>query len=134
MRSRSWRNAFAAACGITSLVCRAAAAEPVPALALIDPDDAPQWQAWAGQTGWRVVTGAAADSADARVLSLASAVRDAIRDGADPARIYIVGRGTASAAVFYAISRIPDLWAAGVAIEGSPQPAIDSGRLYAANF
>jgi hypothetical protein len=115
-------------------VFRAAAAEPAPVLALVDPGDATQWQEWAKAAGWRVVTGAPADNADARVLSLAAAVRDAIRDGADAARIYIVGRGAASAAVFYAISRTPDLWAGGLAIEGSPQPAIDSGRLYAANF
>jgi hypothetical protein len=134
MRSRSWRNAFATAFGITSLVFQAAAVEPAPVLALVDPGDAPQWQEWAKATGWRVVTGAPADNADARVLSLAAAVRGAIHDGADAARIYIVGRGAASAAVFYAISRTPDLWAAGLAIEGSPQPAIDSGRLYAANF
>ena len=36
--------------------------------------------------------------------------------------------------MFYTISRMPDLWAAGIAIEGSPQPAIDTDRLFAANF
>ena len=52
----------------------------------------------------------------------------------DPARVYLAGRGPAAAAVFYTISRVPDLWAAGIAIDGSPQPAIDTGRIYAANF
>jgi hypothetical protein len=37
------------------------------------------------------------------------------------------------ATVFYAISRRPDLWAAALALGGSPKPAIDSGRLFAAN-
>jgi hypothetical protein len=132
MRSKSWPNVSAAVCGIISLAASAAA--QTPAVAVVDPADAAQWQSWTKEIGWRVVTGAAAESPDTRVLALAAAVRDAIRDGADPARIYIAGRGAASAAVFYTISRMPDLWAAGIAIEGSPQPAIDTGRVYAANF
>src|SRR5262249_24310120 len=36
--------------------------------------------------------------------------------------------------VFYGISRVPDLFAAGVASGGSPQPAIDTDRLFTANF
>jgi hypothetical protein len=36
--------------------------------------------------------------------------------------------------VFYAISRVPDLWAAGIALGGSPKPAADTNRLFAANF
>jgi hypothetical protein len=46
----------------------------------------------------------------------------------------VAGRGDGAAAVFYAISRLPDLWAAGLALGGSPQPAIDSDRLFTANF
>jgi hypothetical protein len=52
----------------------------------------------------------------------------------DPAHVYIAGRGDAAAAVFYAISRVPDLWAAGVALGGSPKAALDSNRIFAANF
>ena len=52
----------------------------------------------------------------------------------DPARVYIAGRGDAAAAVFYAISRVPDLWAAGAALGGSPKAALDTGRIFAANF
>jgi hypothetical protein len=51
----------------------------------------------------------------------------------DPARVYIAGRGDAVASVFYAISRMPDLWAAGVALGGSPKAALDSNRIFAAN-
>jgi hypothetical protein len=131
MRSRSWPSAFAAAYAIISGL---PAAAQTPAIALVDPADAPQWQAWTKELGWKIVTGAAADNPDTRVLALATAVREAIAQGADPARIYLAGRGAASAAVFYTISRVPDLWAAGLAIEGSPQPAIDTGRVYAANF
>ena len=36
--------------------------------------------------------------------------------------------------MFYAISRMPDLWAAGAALGGSPKPAIDSNRIFTANF
>ena len=39
-----------------------------------------------------------------------------------------------AAAVFYTISRIPDLFAAGMAVGGSPEAAIDTGRIFAVNF
>jgi hypothetical protein len=131
MRSRNWPRRFVLACATISA---AAAATPVPAIALVDPGDAPQWQALVKNAGWRVIAGAAADSPDARVQSLAAAVAQAVKDGADPARIYLAGRGAATAAVFYTVSRVPDLWAAAIGIEGSPQAAIDTGRIFAANF
>jgi hypothetical protein len=134
MKSRNWSSVSAVACATISLLLCAAAAAQTPAVALVDPSDAPQWQTWAKQAGWQVITGAAASTPDARVLALAAAVQDAVKNGADPARVYVAGRGAASAAVFYTISRIPDLWAAGLAIEGSPQPAVDTDRLFAANF
>ncbi len=105
-----------------------------PALALVDAADAAQWQAVVKDAGWRVITGAPADNPDARVQALAAAVGQAIHDGADPARIYLAGRGAATAAVFYTISRVPDLWAGAIAIEGSPEPAVETGRIFAANF
>jgi hypothetical protein len=106
-----------------------------PAIALVDPADVAYWQAFATQAGWHVITPPAANNPDARVLALASAVQDEIKNGAiDPARVYLAGRGTAAASVFYTISRVPDLWAAAIAIEGSPQPAIDTDRIFAANF
>ena len=72
---------------------------------------------------------------DTRVQALEKAVQSAIEAGsADPSRVYLAGRGDATAAVFYAVSRVPDLWAAAVALGGSPQPAMDSGGLYSANF
>jgi hypothetical protein len=48
--------------------------------------------------------------------------------------VYLAGRGSAAAVVFYAISRVPDLWAAGIALGGSPKPAVDTNRLFTANF
>ncbi len=144
MISKNWLTRSVVACGISALFCGAAsagAAEGAPAIALIDAADAPHWQAPAAARGWRVIAGAAAQgggpatSIDARVQALAAAVRTAIEKGeADPARIYLAGRGDASAGVFYTVSRVPDLWAAAVAIGGSPAPAIDTGRLFTANL
>ncbi len=36
--------------------------------------------------------------------------------------------------MIYAISRVPDLWAAGAALGGSPKAAIDTNRIFTANF
>ena len=141
MISRSWPNGFARACVTTSLLARVLAAQPAvqrpPAIALVDGADAVQWQTWTHDLGWRVIAPEAATNAsiDQRVLALAAQVEAAIKSGAvDPARVYIAGRGDAAAMVFYAISRVPDLWAAGAAVGGSPKPAIDTSRIFAANF
>jgi hypothetical protein len=138
MKSRSSRNAFAAACAISLLAAGASAQTqpPSPAIALLDAADAQQWEAWSKDSGWRIITGQppAGATIDVRVLALADAVRAAIGHGVDPARIYLAGRGAAGAAVFYAVARVPDLWAAAIAIEGSPLAAIDSDRLFTANF
>lgn len=117
----------------------AAAQSPqkAPAIALADPGDAAQWQSWTKDLGWLVIAPAADATAamDARIQGLQKAVLAAIQSGsADPVRIYLAGRGEGGAAVFYIASRIPDLWAAAVAVGGTPQAAIDSGRLYTANF
>jgi hypothetical protein len=142
---KSWPKKFALAFATISLAAHAqpgdATAAPVPALALVGAADAAKWQEWAKPSGWKILaappdaapTGAA--TADARLLALAQAVRDAeAKREVDPAHVYLAGRGDDAATVFYGISRLPDLWAAGVAIGGSPQPAIDTGRLFTANF
>jgi predicted esterase len=150
MISKSWSKRSALACGIISLAASgqlpaqdpgvlpqpASAVARPPAIALIDAADATQWQTWVKDRGWQVVTAASANAAiDQRVQALASAVQGAIqKGGVDPARVYLAGRAEAAAAVFYTISRVPDLWAAGVALGGSPQSAIDSDRLFTANF
>jgi hypothetical protein len=116
------------------LVCAAARAQS-PAIAVLDAADAPQWQALAKQAGWQAIVAPAGANPDATLTGLVSLVRAAIGGKTvDPARVYLAGRGTAAAAVFYAISRTQDLWAAGIAIGGSPQTAIDTNRIYAANF
>lgn len=146
MKSKSWLRGFVPACGIISLVCAGALgaqtpaqapARKSPAIALLDGADSAQWQNWTRDLGWQVIAPAAATNPniDMRVQALAAAVETAIQSGAvDAARVYLAGRGEAAAAVFYAISRVPDLWAAGAALGGSPKGAIDTNRLYTANF
>jgi predicted esterase len=147
MKSKNWSRRSVLACAAISVLPRgawaqatASAAPPsaakIPAIAVIDPSDAPQWQALAKDLGWRVVSAPAGSTAiDGRVQALSAAVQDAIKNsGVDDTRVYLAGRAEAAAAVFYTISRVPDLWAAGLAIGGSPQAAIDSDRIFAANF
>ena len=112
MTSKNWLSAFGPACAtISLLLCGAAAASAqTPAIALIEPADAPQWQTWAKETGWRVVTGAAAANPDARVLALAAAVQRRHRQTVSIPRVSTSPDAAAAAAgVFYAISRMPDL-------------------------
>src|SRR4051794_39513019 len=114
MISRNWRNEFVRGCATISLfLCWPLAGQmKSPAVALLDPADTVQWQNWTREAGWQVITASTAAGADidARARALAGAVETAIQNGSvDPARIYIGGRGDATAAVFYAISRLPDL-------------------------
>ena len=144
MTSRNWFGKFALACATSSLLACSLAAQTglappadAPAIALLDPADAAQWQEWAKALGWRVILPPAPPPAavDARIQALAAAVDDAVNHAqVDPARVYVAGRGGTAAVVFYAISRMPDRWAAGLALGGSPQPAIDSNRIFTANF
>jgi predicted esterase len=134
---KSWSKKFVAVCAISLLVGSVASQTPKPAVALVDPADAQQWRKWTQELGWMAIVPTVPEdaNADARVEAVAAAVKAAIKDGgADPAHIYIVGRAEAAAAVFYAVSRIPDLWAAALALGGSPKPALDTGRIFAANF
>lgn len=159
MTSRNWPNEFGRACAtINLLLCwplaaqtqlPAAHAQPAaqtqpqaaqaksPAVALLDASDTVQWQNWTRESGWQVIAPAGAPAADidSRVRALAAAVEAATQSGSvDPARVYIAGRGDAGGAVFYAISRVPDLWAAGAVLGGSPKAAIDTNRIFTANF
>jgi predicted esterase len=122
---------------VTAQPAQPAPQPQAPALVVFDAGDLAPWQSAAAERGWRLIAPAmAADTnIDARVQTVEKAVLEAIQSGSvDPARIWLAGRGEAVAAVFYTISRVPDLWAAAALVGGSPQPAIDSGRLYAANF
>jgi hypothetical protein len=138
---KNWRIESALAWSIISLlacgVALAQAPAKQPALAVIDSKDAAHWQSVAQEAGWQTVVpgGASTDPIDTRVLAMATAVRSAIQNnGADPARVYLAGRGDSAASVFYFISRLPDLFAGGIAIGGSPQAALATGRIYTVNF
>jgi predicted esterase len=141
MKSKNWPNGFARACAVISLLPALLAAQPAAAkpaaVALVDDADAVQWQNLTREAGWHVIAaGVPANTPpDQRALALAARVDAEIKAGTiDPARIYLVGRGDASALVFYIVSRVPDRWAAAAAIGGSPRSAIDSGRIWTANF
>jgi hypothetical protein len=93
-----------------------------------------QWQALAAARQWNCVTPVVAGISDAAAKALELIVRDARRKlGADETRVYLAGPGASAGEVFYAASRTPDLWAAGLAIAGSPVAAINSFRLFGAN-
>src|SRR5215475_8481061 len=141
MTSKNSPSAFARVCAIISFFAGLLGAQPesakVPAVALVDGSDSAQWQKQVLDLGWKVIAPEipAGASGDQRALALTAQVEAAIKSGSvDPARIYLAGRGDHAAMVFFTISRVPDLWAAGAAIGGSPKPAIDSGRIFAANF
>jgi predicted esterase len=143
MISKNWSRRFVLACGISLLTRALAPAQTLPAqnkppaIALIDAADAPQWQTWTKGVGWQLITPAGTPDADidARVKALAAAVAEAVKNGSvDPTRVYLAGRNEAAAAVFYTIARMPDLWAAGVALGGSPKAALESNRIFSANF
>lgn len=148
---KNWLRKSARACATISLLASAellaqtelpvpasAAASKSPAIALLDARDAPEWQGWLKEAGWQIVVPAGlADNAsiDTRVQALAAATQAAVKSSTvDPARVYIAGRGEAATAVFYAISRMPDAWAAGLALGGSPTAAVNTDRIFAANF
>ncbi len=144
MRLKSWSRRSVPACAAISLLaCTALAAQAseqaskTPAIALLDAADAAQWQTWTRELGWRVLVpgGAAGQGIDSRVQALAAAVEEAVKNsGVDSSRVYLAGRGGAASYVFYSVSRMPDVWAAGLAVGGSPQPAIDANRIFTANF
>ena len=140
---RNWPRRFAIVCAI-SIWCTGLAwpqapqpKKPVPAVALADAADAPQWQTVVEGAGWQLITAPTDANAniDQRLQALAAKVQDAVKSGsADAGRIYLAGRGDSAPFVFYDISRMPDRWTAGVALGGSPKGAIDTNRIFAVNF
>jgi hypothetical protein len=99
--------------------------------------NAPQWQKWCEEAHWQFLypwAGLAEKSIDLRVKALETRVAEARRrPEVDAGRVYLAGEGSGTAALFYVLSRVPDLWAAAAAVAGNPRSAIDSNRIYAAN-
>ncbi|HEY1204273.1 MAG TPA: hypothetical protein VGF05_06230 [Bryobacteraceae bacterium] len=109
-----------------------AAAEPAPLLVFLGPGQEP-FAAEAAARGWEFVAIPEALPGDAAVRQIEAAVAQAAaRRAIDSTRTYLAGRGATTPAVFYAVSRRPDLWAAAVAAGGSVEPAIETNRLFGA--
>jgi pimeloyl-ACP methyl ester carboxylesterase len=94
-----------------------------------------QWQPLAASRGWNCAMPFGAGVSDGMVKALESIVADVKKrlPKVDETRVYLVGPGASAAEVFYALSRAPDLWAAGLAVQGSPAQAINSYHLFGAN-
>jgi hypothetical protein len=94
-----------------------------------------KWQPMAAARGWNLAVPIAAGVSDLAAQAVEYLLADAKKrlPGVDQNRIYLAGQGVSTAEVFYTLSREPDLWAAALAIQGSPGPAIDSFRLFGSN-
>jgi hypothetical protein len=94
-----------------------------------------QWRPMAAARGWNLAMPIIGGVSDQAVRAVEIVLADAKKrlPGADENRIYLAGQGASTAEVFYTLSREPDLWAAALAIQGSPAPAINSFRLFGAN-
>lgn len=94
-----------------------------------------QWAPVAGSLHWPLVVAPLTPPASDFAAKALDAIIDdaAARTPIDLSRIYLVGDGSAASGVFTSISRLPDRFAAALAIGGSPKPAIDSNRFFAAN-
>jgi dienelactone hydrolase len=110
----------------------ALAAEPAPLLVVLGP--APDaFRAAAAARGWEFAAVSEAPPGDATVRQIEAAVAEAAsRRAIDSTRTYLVGVGASTAAVFYTVSRRPDLWAAAVASGSVVAPAIETNRLFGA--
>jgi dienelactone hydrolase len=110
----------------------ARAAEPAPLVVLAGSTPEP-WTAASAARGWEVAAIPEVLPNDAGVRAIEAAIGEARkRTEIDPNRTYLAGQGVSSAAVFYAVSRRPDLWAAALAVGGSPAAAIETNRLFGA--
>ncbi|MFB3829827.1 MAG: hypothetical protein ACE15B_23860 [Bryobacteraceae bacterium] len=99
--------------------------------------DAAEWRQIAAAAGWRFLAPWAETqekSLDLRLRALDAKLAAARQQGGvDATRIYAAAQGEGAAALFYAVSRMPDLWTAAVAVGGNARQAIDSNRLFGAN-
>src|SRR5215472_3104243 len=94
-----------------------------------------QWQPIAASAGWSLVVPQAAGISDPVVKAFEAVLTDAKKriPGVDETRVYLIGQSASTPEVFYTVSHAPDLWAAALAIQGSPGAAIQSFRLFGAN-
>jgi hypothetical protein len=99
--------------------------------------DAKIWQAACAERGWQFLdpwSGLTGKSTDERIQALAAKVAEAGKQSSvDSDRVYLAAQGSSVPTVFFIADRMPDVWAAAVAVGGSPRAAIDSNRLFAGN-
>ncbi|MCL5742303.1 MAG: hypothetical protein M1541_00035 [Acidobacteria bacterium] len=140
---RRLRSGFVRACAVFSLLCGlglAAQAPPpsplpkAPLLVVLN-GDAKQWEPLSKELGWRLLTPVFENFLiEKSVKGLESEVSTAAnQSGVDSTRVYLLGRGAEVPAVFFLAARVPHLWAAALALGGTPRAAIDSNRLFAIN-
>jgi poly(3-hydroxybutyrate) depolymerase len=93
------------------------------------------WQPLAASRGWNFAMPFVAGLSDQAVKAVELILADVKKKlpRADETRVYLAGPGAAASEVFYTLSRTPDLWAAALAIQGSPAQSINSYRLFGAN-
>jgi hypothetical protein len=93
------------------------------------------WEGWksaAAERGWQWLSYEKEACNDAAAKGLESLVSQ--RANIDRSRVYLIGRGDSAACVFYNASRLPDLWAAAVAVGGDVQRAIETNKIFEANL
>src|SRR5882672_8533344 len=94
-----------------------------------------QWYPVAAVRGWNCAMPFVAGVSDGAVKAVELVIADAKKrvPQIDETRVYLAGLGGSTPEVFYTLSRAPDLWAAALAIQGSPGQAVNSYKLYGAN-
>ncbi|MCS7315584.1 MAG: hypothetical protein RMI94_10215 [Bryobacterales bacterium] len=94
-----------------------------------------RWRPATSARNWTLAVLRAELSPSDTTVRLIESVWEGLAQQSRPAaeRVYLVGEGAGATAVFYAVSRRPDLWAAAAAIGGNPRLAIETNRLFAAN-
>jgi hypothetical protein len=90
------------------------------------------WKSVAAERGWQWMAFDKDACTDAGLKELEA--RIASQSEVDRNRVYLIGRADNAACVFYNASRLPDLWAAGVAVGGDASRAIETNKLFSANL
>lgn len=92
------------------------------------------WNDLAAEHKWLLVMPQSSVIGDPGVALLGALV-DAVRErfSVPSSPVYLASAGAMAGMIFYAVSRAPHLWTAALAIGGSPKPALDSDRVFAAN-
>lgn len=97
-----------------------------------------QWEPVVAAHGWHLVLpwteGHFAFHSEEGMRTVRLILEDFLRrHRVDPRRVYLAGHGDGAPGVFSAISRMPDVWSAALAIGGDANLAIATNRIYAGN-